>query len=110
MEIAMPWSLHLAHFVGAALAANALPHLTAGIAGRPLQSPFASPPFKGMSSPRTNVAWALANLAVAYVLLVQVGPVDLRSWRDAGITFVGFGGMSLLCSRSFTRLRERSDG
>jgi predicted lysophospholipase L1 biosynthesis ABC-type transport system permease subunit len=107
MEIAMAWPTYIAHFFGAAFAANALPHLTAGIAGQPLQSPFASPPFRGMSSPWTNVVWALANLAAAYVLLVQVGPLDLRNWHDASIAFVGFGGMALLCSRSFAGLRKR---
>lgn len=102
----MTWSVYLSHFFGAAFAANALPHLSAGVAGRPLQSPFASPPFRGMSSPRTNVAWALVNLAAAYVLLVQVGPLDPRSWRDASIAFAGFGGMALLCSRTFTHLAD----
>jgi hypothetical protein len=104
----MPWYLYLAHFFGGAFIANALPHLGAGILGRPLQSPFASPPFRGLSSPRVNVAWALSNIVFAYLLLVRVGPLELRSWPDAGICFLGFATMAFLCSRSFSRLREQS--
>jgi hypothetical protein len=106
----MPLSLYIAHFFGAALVANALPHLMAGIAGKSLQSPFASPPFRGMSSPRVNVAWALANLALAYLLLVYIGPLDLHRWSDAAIAFGGFGSMALLCARSFARLRRDGGG
>jgi hypothetical protein len=106
----MSWSSSIAHFFGAAFVANALPHLMAGIAGKPLQTPFASPPFRGMSSPGVNVAWALANLAFAYFLLVCIGPLDLHRWSDAAIAFAGFGGMALLCSRSFARLRQERRG
>lgn len=54
----MAWLVYFAHFFGGAFLANALPHLIAGISGHPLQSPFASPPFRGLSSPTVNVAWA----------------------------------------------------
>ncbi|WP_437925149.1 hypothetical protein WMF37_39890 [Sorangium sp. So ce291] len=102
----MPWYVYPAYFFGGAFFANALPHLIAGVSGLPLQSPFASPPFKGLSSPTVNVAWALVNLAFAYLLLARVAAFDLRSWSDAGVCFVGFGAMALLCSRSLGRLRE----
>jgi hypothetical protein len=104
----MPWYVYSAHFLGGAFLANALPHLIAGIAGHALQSPFASPPFKGLSSPTVNVAWALLNLAVAYLLL-RVGSLDLREWFDAGVCFVGFAAMALQCSRAFVRLRQTID-
>lgn len=102
----MPWHVCLAHFFGGAFLANSLPHLIAGISGHPLQSPFGSPPFRGLSSPVVNVAWALFNLAVAYLLLVRVAAFDLHSWADAGAGFTGFGAMALQCARSFTRLRK----
>jgi hypothetical protein len=107
-EIFMAWHIHLAHFFGGAFFANALPHLNAGICGRALQSPFSSPPFKGLSSPIVNIAWALANLAVAYLLLVQVAAADLRSWSDVGVCFAGFATMALQCSRSFTRINKQT--
>ncbi|WP_437715063.1 hypothetical protein WMF45_00775 [Sorangium sp. So ce448] len=107
-EITMPWYVHFAHFFGAAFLANALPHLIAGVSGQPLQTPFASPPFKGLSPPTVNVAWALANLAFAYLLLVRVEALDLRSWPDVGVSFVGFGAMALQCSRSLARIRKQA--
>ena len=104
----MQWYVYLAFFLGGALFANAIPHLIAGIAGQPFQSPFASPPFIGLSSPTVNVAWALVNLAVAYLLLVRAGPLDLRNWSDAAACFVGFGTMALQCARSLARLRKNT--
>ena len=103
----MPWYSNFAHFLGGACFANALPHLIAGVSGQPLQTPFASPPFKGLSSPTVNVVWALANLALAYLLLVRVGTFDPRSWSDIGACFVGFGSMALQCARSLGRLRKQ---
>ena len=102
----MPWYVHLAHFFGGAFLANAIPHLVAGISGQPLQTPFASPPFRGLSSPSVNVAWALINLALAYLLLVRVEAFDPRTWPDAAVCFAGFGSMALQCARSFSRLRK----
>jgi len=104
----MPWYVYFAHFFGGAFFANALPHLIAGTSGLPLQSPFASPPFRGLSSPTVNVAWALANLAFAYLLLVRVDAFDPRSWSDAGVCFVGFGAMTFQCARSLGRLRRET--
>ena len=102
----MSWYHHVAYFFGGAFVANALPHLLAGVSGLPLQSPFASPPFKGLSSPVVNVFWALVNLAAAYLLVMRVGSFDAQSWANVGVWFVGFGAMALQCARSFRRIRE----
>jgi hypothetical protein len=107
-EEPMPWYHYVACFFGGAFLANALPHLMAGVSGEPKQSPFASPPFKGLSSPVVNVLWALVNLAVAYLLVERVGSFDMRSWSDVGVCFVGFGAMALQCARSFGRLRKET--
>jgi hypothetical protein len=104
----MTWAHHVSCFFGGAFLANALPHLIAGISGQPLQSPFASPPFKGLSSPLVNVAWALANLALAYVLLAHVGAFDVQNGADVGIGFAGFAAMALQCARAFGRLRAET--
>lgn len=104
----MPWYVYVAQFLGGACLANSLPHLIAGVSGRPFPSPFASPPFRGLSSPIVNVAWALANLALAYLLLVRVDPFDLRSWPDVGACFAGFGTMAFQCSRSLGRIHKQS--
>lgn len=102
----MPWYAYLAHFFGGVFLANALPHLVAGISGQRLQTPFASPPFRGLSSPPVNVGWALANLFVAYVLLLPVRPLDLHNWIDAGVCFAGFAIMAVKCASAFGRLRD----
>jgi len=63
----MLWWHYVGFFFGGAFLANALPHLIAGVSGTRLPTPFASPPFKGLSSPPVNLAWALVNLAMAYL-------------------------------------------
>jgi hypothetical protein len=100
----MPWPVYFAHFLGGVFLANALPHLIAGVTGRSAPTPFASPPFRGRSSPAVNVAWASANLAAAYLLLVRVRPLDLHGWADAAVAFMGFAAMAFLCARAFGRL------
>jgi hypothetical protein len=102
----MSWHIGVAYFFGGAFLANAIPHLISGISGKPLQSPFASPPFKGLSSAPVNVGWGLFNLAAAYVLLLHLGEFDVRSWLHAAVCFAGFGAMGLQCARSFGRLRR----
>jgi len=97
------WHLAVAYFLGGALVANTIPHLIAGVSGRPLPSPFASPPFKGLSSPIVNVAWGLFNLAIAYLLLLRVGEFDVRSWLHVAVCFAGFGAMAFQCARSLGR-------
>ena len=52
-----------------------------GISGSPFQSPFASPPGKGLSSATVNVRWGMFNLVVAYTLVARVGRFDLRQTR-----------------------------
>jgi hypothetical protein len=104
------YAVHLAYFFGGAFCANALPHLIAGVSGQELQSPFASPPFKGLSSPTVNVAWALINFAFAYLLLIRVAVFDVRSWSDVGVCFIGFGTMALQCARSLGRIRKQTAG
>ncbi len=44
-----------------------------GIAGKKFQSPFASPPSVGESSPLVNVIWGLVNFSFSYVLIFGVG-------------------------------------
>jgi len=71
----MAWD-GVAYFFGGAFAANFVPHLVAGVSGRPFPTPFAKPPFRGLSSPSVNVLWALANLVAAYTLFEVVGSLD----------------------------------
>lgn len=100
----MPWYLGVAYFFGGVFLANAIPHIVSGVLGRPLQTPFASPPFKGLSSAAVNVAWGLFNLAVAYLLLIVIGKFEIRNWLHAVPCFAGFAAMAFQCARSFARL------
>lgn len=100
----MSWLVYVAYFFGGAFFANALPHLFAGVSGQRLPTPFASPPFRGLSSAAVNVAWSLINLAVAYLLLVHVGTFEVQRFSDVGVCFLGFGAMAFQCARSVSRL------
>ena len=99
----MTWYAWLTLFLGGALLANAVPHLMAGIARRPFPTPFASPPFTGLSSPAVNVAWAAANLALAYVLLARVRPIDPGERSQVAVVLAGFVLMTFVVVRSIRR-------
>jgi len=102
----MPWYFGVAYFFGGVFLANAVPHFVAGVSGRPLQTPFASPPFRGLSPPAVNVAWALFNLVLAYLLLVRTGTFDIRSWTHVALCFAGLGAWALQCARAFQKINR----
>jgi hypothetical protein len=84
----MTWLQGLADFFGGAFCANAIPHVVSGMMGRAFQSPFATPPGRGLSSSRVNVLWGALNLVVAYLIL-HAGRFDLREPLQAGIAGAG---------------------
>ena len=101
---ALPSIPHLiAWFLGGAFLSNALPHLMAGVMGRPFQSPFAKPPGQGLSSSTVNVLWGFVNLVLAYGLLCQVGQFDLRSIPDMVVAGAGFLLLAMFAARHFGR-------
>jgi hypothetical protein len=104
----MSWHNVAACFLGGAFVANFAPHFIAGISGLPFYTPFATPPFRGLSSPAVNVLYALFNLAVAYTLLVIVGSFEPRRAADLAISAAGFGLASVGIARSATRLRNQA--
>lgn len=102
----MIWFTLPAYFFAGAFFANFVPHFVSGVLGRTFPTPFASPPFRGPSSPRVNVLYALGNLAVAYALLTRVGDFDARSALHAGAFGLGLGAWALLITRSLARLEQ----
>jgi hypothetical protein len=104
----MRWHDVLAYFLGGMFLANFVPHFVAGITGRPFHSPFAKPPFRGLSSPVVNILWGLFNLAVAYVLLVVVGGFELRRPAHFAIFAAGFGLAAVGIARSLGRMQRGS--
>ncbi|HLZ76465.1 hypothetical protein [Phenylobacterium sp.] len=85
----MNWLHEVAYFFGGAFLINALPHLVAGLQGKPFQSPFAHPPGQGLSSSRVNTVWGAANVVVAWLLLAKVGAFDLRAPEHFIAAFAG---------------------
>lgn len=99
----MSWSHLIAYFFGGIFAANAIPHLCAGLMGRPFQSPFAKPRGRGLSSSLTNVLWGWLNAAASYGLIARVGEFNARSF-DALAVLLGALALSWHCSRHFGAL------
>jgi hypothetical protein len=98
------WYHYVAYFIGGAFLANMLPHFINGISGNAFQSPFASPPGKGLSSSTVNVLWGFFNLAVGYLLVCRVGSFNLR--RTGHVLALGAGilAMSLMLAHVFGAL------
>ena len=94
---------YVALFIGGMFLFNALPHLCAGVMGRPFQSPFATPRGEGLSSSTVNVLWGFSNLFMAWALLVRLSHLDLQDWDR--VMVVGAGGLliSLFAARHFGR-------
>src|SRR5690242_6746724 len=101
----MLWSHFVAYFFAGAFCANFVPHFVSGVLGRTFPTPFASPPFRGPSSPPVNVLYGLCNLAVAYALLSHIGNFEARSALHAGAVGLGLAAMSLFITRSVARLQ-----
>lgn len=102
----MLWFHYPAYFFAGAFFANVVPHFVSGVLGRTFPTPFASPPFRGASSPRANVLYGLANLALSYALLFRVGDFEPRSALHAGAFGLGLAAMSLFIARSLARLKR----
>lgn len=99
----MRWYHYLAYFFGGAFLSNAIPHFVSGVAGRPMQSPFASPPGVGLSSALVNVLWGFFNFVVAYVLIARVGAFELRRTRHVVVVGLGALLMAIQLARAFGR-------
>lgn len=104
----MPWYNVAACFLGGMLLANFFPHFIAGMSGVRFYTPFATPPFRGLSSPIVNMLYALLNLAMAYALLVVVGSLELWPVPHVAAPALGFGLASVFIARSVTKLRASS--
>src|SRR5579863_4857492 len=85
----MAWYAGLLQFLSGVLLTNGVPHFVQGISGSRFQSPFASPPGVGESSPLINVYWGFANLAVGGVLLTKFAPVPPREYLGWGLVAAG---------------------
>jgi len=67
-------------------------------------TPFAQPPGKGLSSPTTNVIWALVNLIVGYVLF-RIGKVSSGGNLALIVFFAGISVLSTWLSVLFAKIK-----
>ena len=65
--------VYLVYTFSAFLFVNGIPHFVQGVCGHRFQSPFASPPGRGESSPLINVLWGNFNFLLGYLLLNYAG-------------------------------------
>jgi hypothetical protein len=96
------WYDYIACFFAGAFLANAVPHFVHGISGDRFPTPFASPPGRGLSSPRVNVVWALLNLVVGYILF-RIEKVSSGSTSVLVLFFGGITTISIWLSVHFTK-------
>jgi hypothetical protein len=103
----MNWYHYIACFFAGMFLANVVPHFAHGISGDRFPTPFAHPPGKGLSSPTTNVVWALVNLIVGYVLF-RVGRVSSGGSVALAVFFTGFAALSIWLSVLFAKIRPKA--
>ena len=102
-EKPMKWYHYIAGFFAGVFFTNSTPHYINGISGHAFPTPFADPPTIGLSSPMTNVMWALFNALVGY-LLFRASKINSKRKLGllvffAGIVFFGITFSSMMMSR-----------
>jgi hypothetical protein len=102
----MTWYVYIAHFFAGVFLANGVPHFVNGVSGRSFQSPFASPPGYGKSSPLVNTIWGLANFFISYLLLFGIGPFEFRLSFDSLCLGLGAIAISLVLAWHFGKLNQ----
>ncbi len=103
----MEWYAYLAYFFAGAFLANGVPHFVSGITGKRFQSPFASPPGVGESSPVVNVIWGLVNFFAGYALIFGVNEFCLGFTREVLMVAIGAVVTSIFLAIYFGRIRRR---
>lgn len=93
----MVWYNYLTAFFAGLFLANSLPHFIHGFKREKYPTPFANPPFKGLSSPSTNILWALINLIVGFLLVLGSDIHKIDIWGII-LSFVGIG---VICVSGF---------
>jgi hypothetical protein len=78
-------------FFAGALFCNCIPHLAAGLQGRPFPTPFARPRGVGLSTPLVNVVWGFANLSVGLWLTARDALFSARQDEVAALA----GGLAI---------------
>ena len=97
----MEWYNYFSAFWSGMFLANFVPHFVQGISGSPFPTPFAKPRGQGLSSPVTNVWWALVNLVVGFVLF-KAAKISSNDYFVCLIFLVGIATISLYLAKRFS--------
>ncbi len=101
----MLWYHYLAGFFAGIFLANVIPHYVKGVTGEPFPTPFANPPGKGLSSPMTNVIWALVNL-FAGLALFKFSKVSINNEISLIPFFIGFVIITMVSVLNFSNKQK----
>ncbi|WP_300666082.1 hypothetical protein [Fluviicola sp.] len=96
----LKWYHYISSFFAGLFLANVVPHFVNGVSGNPFPTPFSDPPGKGLSSPLTNVLWALSNLLIGY-LLFRAGKISSKTIGALVVFFIGVAAISINLSIHF---------
>ena len=94
------------YFFSGVFLVNGVPHFVHGISGNPFQSPFASPPGIGESSPLVNVLWGAFNFIIGYVLLAYGGFFELGINLPSLVFTSGGLAIAIILAVHFGRVRN----
>ena len=104
----LPWYIYLIQFVSGLFLANGIPHFVQGISGHWFQTPFASPPGVGESSPVINVLWGFLNLVIAFALLLTFTPKGSGVRAQWGVVALGVLLAAVFLAKHFGGVRSGS--
>ena len=103
----LPWYIYLLQFVSGLFLANGVPHFVQGISGHWFQTPFATPPGVGESSPLVNALWGFANLAIGFALLWAFAPKGADVVAEWVIVGLGVLLAAVFLARHFGGVRSK---
>ena len=86
---------------------NGIPHFFQGVCGNRFQSPFASPPGVGESSPLINVLWGAFNFLLGYIVLYIAGFFEVGQNIATYVFVLAVFASSIILAVVFGRIRNR---
>ena len=98
----MEWYQYLACFWAGVFLTNVVPHFVHGVSGNKFPTPWAKPSGTGLSSPTSNVIWALINGVSGYILF-RVSKMDNDHPLSVIVFFAGIVFMSIYVSKHFQK-------
>lgn len=96
----------IANFFVGLIMTNGVPHFVNSISGNPFQTPFASPPAVGESSPIFNVLWGMTYFLIG-LWLVKIGDLRLDFTADVAAFTTGSLLIALTLAWHFGRVRKQ---